>query len=47
MNRAYDGVMGTGARSKVRVKNDRIKAKKARDKRKASAAGAARADQKK
>jgi hypothetical protein len=35
--------MGTGAASKVRVKNDRVKKKKARDKRKAVQAGEARA----
>ena len=35
--------MGTGALSKVRVKNERIKKKKARDKRKAAETGAARA----
>jgi hypothetical protein len=34
--------MGTGAASKVRVKNDRVKKKKARDKRKAAEAGVAR-----
>ena len=35
--------MGTGAHSKVRVKNDRIRAKKARDKKRAKEAGEARA----
>ena len=35
--------MGRGAHSKVRVKNDRIRMKKARDKRKAQQAGEARA----
>jgi hypothetical protein len=34
--------MGTGAHSKVRVKNDRIRKKKARDKKRAAEAGAAR-----
>ena len=34
--------MGTGAMSKVRSKNDRIKKKKARDKRIAAAKGEAR-----
>ncbi len=38
--------MGRGARSKVREKNDRIKGKKARDKRKAEQAGAVRAGEK-
>lgn len=38
--------MGRGARSKVREKNDRVKAKKTRDKRKAVEAGAARAEKK-
>ena len=41
------GDMGTGALSKVRVKNDRIRKKKARDKKRAAAAGAARAEAKK
>ncbi len=36
--------MGRGARSKVREKNDRVKAKKSRDKRKAQQAGAARSE---
>ena len=39
--------MGTGALSKVRVKNYLVKKKKARDKRKAAEAGAARAEAKK
>jgi hypothetical protein len=39
--------MGTGAISKVRAKNDRVKKKKARDKKRASEAGAARAEAKK
>ena len=34
--------MGTGAHSKVRVKNDRIRKKKARDKKRAAEAGQAR-----
>lgn len=38
--------MGRGARSKVREKNDRIKTKKVRDKRKAQQAGAVRAEAK-
>ncbi len=38
----YDAPMGRGARSKVREKNDRVRAKKARDKRKAQEAGAER-----
>jgi hypothetical protein len=39
--------MGTGAISKVRAKNDRVKKKKARDKKRAADAGAARAEAKK
>jgi hypothetical protein len=39
--------MGTGAHSKVRVKNDRVRKKKARDKKRAAEAGAARAEAKK
>jgi hypothetical protein len=39
--------MGRGAHSKVRVKNDRVKAKKARDKRKAVEAGEARTGEQK
>ena len=35
--------MGTGAISKVRAKNDRVKKKKARDKKRAAEAGEARA----
>jgi hypothetical protein len=39
--------MGTGALSKVRVKNDRVKKKKARDKKRATEKGAVRAEAKK
>ncbi len=41
--RAYDAAMGRGELSKRRWKNDRIKKKKARDRRKAQARGAERA----